>query len=116
MVRLYGIKTCGSVKKAMAFLESRGVKYIFVDFKKEAPSLSLIEYWLEFVPLSKLLNSKGATYKKLGLKDKNLDEDETKQWLIEAPTLIKRPVVEYKKGENKVIVGFDEDLYTEIWR
>lgn len=116
MVKLYGIKTCGSVKKAIMFLESKGVEYVFVDFKKEAPSLELIEYWLKFVPLSKLINSKGTTYKKLGLKDKNLDESGIKQWLVEVPTLIKRPVIEYKKGGDKVIVGFDEALYTEIWR
>ena len=29
--------------------------------------------------------------------------------LVEEPTMIKRPVVEYK---GKTIIGFDEDLYT----
>ncbi|TLD83196.1 Spx/MgsR family RNA polymerase-binding regulatory protein [Helicobacter sp. MIT 11-5569] len=116
MVKLYGIKTCGSVKKAMQFLDSKGVEYTLVDFKKESPSLEKIECWLKFVPLKTLLNHKGTTYKKLGLKDKNLDDSGIKQWLIDAPLLIKRPVIESKKGKKEqVIVGFDEKLYEEIW-
>ncbi|WP_299550075.1 Spx/MgsR family RNA polymerase-binding regulatory protein [uncultured Helicobacter sp.] len=111
MVKLYGIKNCGSVKKARSFLESKGVEYVFVDFKKESPSVEKIEYWLKFVPLSTLCNAKGTTYKKLGLKDKNLNENEMKQYLKEVPTLLKRPIVEY---DEKVIVGFDENLYQGI--
>ncbi|MEE8659864.1 hypothetical protein CGLAMM_00735 [Acetobacteraceae bacterium EV16G] len=34
---LYGIPNCGSVKKARAWLEARGVVYRFVDFKKTPP-------------------------------------------------------------------------------
>lgn len=115
MVKLYGIKTCGSVKKAMQFLDSKGIEYTFIDFKKEAPNLEKIGYWLKFVPLKTLCNSKGTTYKKLGLKDKNLEDNAIKQWLIEAPLLIKRPVIEYVKESAEVIVGFDEDLYRQIW-
>lgn len=115
MVKLYGIKNCGSVKKAMMFLESKGIKYEFVDFKKESPSLEKIEFWLKFIPLSVLLNHKGTTYKKLGLKDKNLSNDEIKKYLTEIPTLIKRPIMEYKKDNLEVLVGFDETLYKEIW-
>lgn len=115
MVKLYGIKTCGSVKKAMRFLDSKGIEYTFIDVKKEAPSLENIEYWLKFVPLKTLCNSKGATYKTLGLKDKNLEDNAIKKWLVEAPLLIKRPVIEFMKEGAEVIVGFDEDLYREIW-
>ena len=113
MIKMHGIKNCGSVKKAMVFLESQGVEYEFIDFKKEFPSVEKIEHWLKFVPLNILCNSKGTTYKKLGLKEKNLDEKGIKRYLAEVPTLIKRPIIEY--DDTKVIVGFDENLYKEIW-
>lgn len=33
MVKIYGIKNCGSVKKALNFLESKGIPYTLIDFK-----------------------------------------------------------------------------------
>lgn len=113
MITVYGINNCGSVKKAREFLESQGVKYRFVDMKKQAPSLDKITQWLESIPLATLLNTKGTTYKQLGLKGKHLSLSATKQLLEEFPTLIKRPVIENTDG--RVIVGFDAELYQTIW-
>lgn len=108
MVKIYGIKNCGSVKKALNFLESKQIKYEFVDFKKTPPSRENLESWLQKVPLEVLFNTKGMTYKKLGLKDKNLSNEEIKDYLIKEPNLIKRPVIE---ANGEVIVGFKEEQY-----
>ena len=32
-MNIYGITTCGSVKKALTFFKSRGIPYTFVDLK-----------------------------------------------------------------------------------
>lgn len=108
MVKIYGIKNCGSVKKALNFLNSKNIPYEFIDFKVTLPTQNHLNNWLQFVSLDMLYNKKGTTYKKLGLKDLTLTESEIKEWLLKEPMLIKRPVIEYQKG---VIVGFDENLY-----
>ncbi len=111
MIKVYGIKNCGSVKKALNFLDSKEISYQFIDFKIAQPTREKLEYWLESVCLEVLLNNKGTTYKKLKLKDLGLTATEIKEWLIKEPMLIKRPVIEV--GDS-VIVGFDEESYQKI--
>ncbi|MCI7711387.1 MAG: Spx/MgsR family RNA polymerase-binding regulatory protein [Helicobacter sp.] len=105
-VQVYGIPNCGSVKKARSFLESHGVEYVFVDFKKTPPSRDKIVYWIQKTSLQVLLNTKGTTYKKLGLKEQNLNDEQKIQAMFQNPTLIKRPVIE---SGDVVIVGYDEN-------
>lgn len=112
MIQVYGIKNCGSVKKAITFLKDRNLEFTLIDFKLQKPSVLELESWLKVVDINVLLNKKGTTYKKLGLKAMDLDEKEIKEWLLKEPLLIKRPVIMYK---NNVIVGFDIEKYMEIF-
>ncbi|MFP4333650.1 MAG: arsenate reductase family protein [Campylobacterales bacterium] len=109
-LKLYGIKTCGSVKKAMKFLKDNGVEYEFIDFKTTPPSHEQIERWSSEVGLEKLLNTKGTKYRTLKLKELNLDDSGKKEWMIKEPLLIKRPVIEDEKG---ILVAFDEEVYRD---
>ncbi len=65
------------------------------------------------VPISKLFNSRNSTYKTLKLKELNLDDVQKQIWLAKENILIKRPIVEYK---DKVIVGFNESEYEDIFK
>ena len=58
-IKIYGITSCDSVKKAIKFLKTNDIAYEFVDFKKEAVNSDKINQWLKKVPLSQLLNTKG---------------------------------------------------------
>ena len=108
---IYGIKTCGSVKKATKFMDEHGISYDFVDFKKEHVGCERIEKWLGKVSIDKLFNNKGTKYRTLGLKELNLDDEGKKEWLCKENMLIKRPVIEY--GEDEVAVAFDEELFSK---
>jgi len=55
--------------------------------------------------LDVVVNSKGATYRKLKLKQKNQNEDELFQVLVNEQGMIKRPLIE-KNGRFRI--GFDE--------
>ena len=112
MVRVYGIKTCGSVRKALKFLNDEKIEYEFYDFKKEPVDCEKVEYWLSKVDINLLFNSKGTKYRTLKLKELNLDDDSKKEWLCKENLLIKRPVIEV---EGKVIVGFDEERYKKVF-
>ena len=52
-----------------------------------------------------VVNSKGTTYRKLGLKQKNLNENELFEVLVSEQGMIKRPLIETK---GRFWIGFDE--------
>lgn len=114
--KIYGIRNCGSVQKALKFLELANVRYDFIDFKLNPPSQADITRWCEIFGIESLLNSKGMTYKKLGLGKQNLSlEDKLKQ-IEQHPTLIKRPIIEIyetldTKQPKEFLIGFDEAKY-----
>lgn len=108
MITVYGIKTCGSVKKAFAFFKENDIDYEFVDFKKESMDETKISTWIEKSDINKLFNNKGTKYRTLKLKELNLDEAGKKEWLVKENMLIKRPVIEYG---DKVLVAYDEEVY-----
>jgi arsenate reductase-like glutaredoxin family protein len=67
MVKVYGITTCGSVKKAIAFFKEKVVPYAFVDLKSTQISEAKLQEWLRAQPMSLLFNTKGTKFKTLGL-------------------------------------------------
>jgi len=112
-MKVYGIKTCGNVKKALKFFKDKNIEYEFVDFKKTPIGCEKIDEWLKKVDINILFNKRGTKYRQLKLKELNLDEDGMKEWLCRENLLIKRPVIELDNGD--VIVGFDEEKYEEIF-
>jgi Spx/MgsR family transcriptional regulator len=109
---IYGIKTCGSVRKALKFFKENGIEYEFFDFKKEQVNETKIREWLTKTDIKKLFNNRGTKYRTLKLKELNLDDEGKISWLAKENMLIKRPVVEYN---NELIVAFDESVYKEIF-
>lgn len=96
-MKLYGIKNCGSVKKAMEFLKVKGVEFEFLDIKKIDEDI--LNFWLEKREIKDLPNLSGTSARKLNLnKDKMnaLAKEDLKKMILETPSLIKRPVIEYK--------------------
>ena len=112
MIKMYGIPTCGSIRKAKKFFSENNVEFEFVDLKKEPVGCDKIDEWLKQVDINILFNSRGTKYRMLKLKELNLDEAGKREWLCKENLLIKRPVIEY---DDKVIVAFDEDKYKEIF-
>ena len=113
MIKIYGIKTCTSVKKALKFFKDNSIDYEFIDFKKEQPTCEKIDFWISQVGIDKLFNNRGTKYRTLKLKELNLDEQGKREWLCREYLLIKRPVIELEDGS--VIVAFDEDIYKEVF-
>ncbi len=113
MIKVYGIKTCGSVKKALKFFKENGIVYEFIDFKSEPVRCEKIDEWLSKVDMNTLFNSRGTKYRTLKLKESNLDDNGKREWLCKENLLIKRPVIELNSGE--VVVGFDEERYREMF-
>ncbi|NTS76034.1 ArsC family reductase [Catenovulum sp. SM1970] len=109
MTTLYGIKNCDSVKKAKKWLEQNDLDYQFHDFRAQGITIEKINAWLTQVQWDVLLNKRGTSYRQLDAEVKeNLNADNVAELLLNNPTLIKRPVLEYA---DKVSVGFKADEY-----
>ncbi len=113
-MKLYGIKNCDSVKKAVRFFRAGNIDFEMVDFKERSVGCDTIDRWLQQIPIEKLFNSRSTTYRTLELKKSNLDRAGKREWLCRENMLIKRPVVECDDG--RIIVGFDEERYKELFQ
>jgi Spx/MgsR family transcriptional regulator len=116
MLTLYGIPNCNTVKKARDWLDANGVSYVFHDFKKLGVDEVTINHWLTQHPWEKLINRAGLTWRGLDEALKlSITDNNTANALMQAKTsVIKRPVL---VKDNKIIcLGFDENLYLEIFK
>lgn len=105
-IEFYGIPNCDTVKKARAWLDAKGIPYVFHDYKKEGASPEKLGAWIEAAGLDKVLNRAGTTFRKLPEADKaDLDAPRAIALMVANPSTIKRPVVEHPGG---VLVGFKE--------
>jgi arsenate reductase (glutaredoxin) len=104
-IHLYGIPNCDTVKKARTWLEARGLKYTFHDYKKEGADPAKLRVWLA-AKGDVVLNTRGTTFRKLSDADKARAASDPVALMVEQPSLIKRPVVEYPGG---LLVGFVAD-------
>ncbi len=112
MITIYGIKNCGSVKKAFDFFKEHGLDYTFIDFKTSPVGTQKIIEWTKQADISLLLNTKGTTYRTLNLKALSLTNEDKIEWMAKDNRLIKRPVIEYS---TNLIVGFNLSHYEGIF-
>ena len=110
MIKVYGIKNCDSVRKALKYLKSHELEFEFIDFRETPVTETEISEWLEQSDIKTLFNTRGTTYRTLKLKELNLDDEGKKTWLAKENMLIKRPVITV---DNDVIVGYNESLYNK---
>jgi Spx/MgsR family transcriptional regulator len=113
MIKIYGIKNCDSIKKALSFFKKNDIEYEFIDFKKEPLPCEKIHQWLEKVDINKLFNARSTTYRNLKLKELNLNDKERAEWLCKENLLIKRPIIE---TNSEIIVAYNEDEYREKFK
>ncbi len=109
MTILYGIRNCDTMKKARAWLDTRGVSYEFHDYKVAGIDRARLEQWCSQVGWQKLLNRAGTTFRKLPEAQKSpLDERRAVALMVQQPSMIKRPVLEWGA---RLLVGFQPQEY-----
>jgi arsenate reductase (glutaredoxin) len=108
-ITLYGIPNCDTVKKARVWLDERGIAYAFHDYKKAGADAAKLAAWCDAAGWEVVLNRAGTTFKKLADSDKaDMTQAKAIALMMEQPSMIKRPVVEYPGG---ILVGFKPDIY-----
>jgi Spx/MgsR family transcriptional regulator len=109
-ITIYGIKNCDTMKKARAWLDQHGIKYIFHDYKAAGIERGKLEGWAKKAGWEALLNRAGTTFRKLPESDKEgLTEAKAIRLMLAQPSAIKRPVLELSGG--KLLVGFKPEAY-----
>lgn len=95
MITIYGIKNCDTVKRARKALEAADIAHRFHDFRSDGLAAETVENWLKQLPAEQLLNRRGTTWRQLPADQQARAEgDDLVELLVEAPTLIKRPVID----------------------
>jgi arsenate reductase (glutaredoxin) len=113
-ITVYGIPNCDTVKKARAWLASQGVEYAFHDFKKQGVPEARLDRWIASVGWEKLVNRKGNTWRTLDadVQSKVTDPASARAVMIDHPSVIKRPVVEWTGSATTV--GFDPSAWSGL--
>ncbi|MBR0417348.1 MAG: arsenate reductase family protein [Firmicutes bacterium] len=107
MLKVYCYSRCTTCKRALAWLDEKGVKYELLDIKEQHPDeKTLREYYKQSgLPLKRFFNTSGLLYKELELSKKlpSMSEDEQFKLLASDGMLVKRPLL---VGDRFVFTGF----------
>lgn len=102
---VYGIPTCGTVRKARAWLDARGVPHGYVDLRESPPSAERIAGWAAAFGVKALRNTSGGSYRALGPEKDGWTDARWIQAFAADPMLIKRPVIE--RDGQPALVGWN---------
>ena len=108
---VYGIPTCGTVKKARKWLDEHGAEHTWVDFRATPPSAAQVTAWVSTFTAKKMRNTSGGAYRALGDEKKTWSDEVWAEKFAQDPMLIKRPIIE--RDGVPVQVGFrgsDDEL------
>lgn len=110
-VTLYGFKTCDTVKKARAWLDSHGVDYDFFDYRVKPLDAKIVDGWFGRAGWEAAFNRNSTTFKELPDADKaGIDEAKALKMILAETNLIKRPVLD--TGDH-LLFGFRAAAYEE---
>jgi len=112
VLEIYGLKNCDTCRKALKWLQQKGVDHQFHDLKATKLTQKKISAWLEDVPLETLINRRGTTWRKLPEQDKaGLTTKSACTLAVAHPSLLKRPIFESDEG---VFVGFGTEQQNRL--
>jgi len=113
-MKVYCYSRCTTCKKALKWLDDKGVSYEQIDIKEDHPDEAALRkiHARSGLPLKRFFNTSGLPYREMGLSKKLPDMSEDEQFTLLATDgmLVKRPLL---VGENVVLVGFKEEEWKE---
>jgi arsenate reductase len=111
-MKVYGVNSCASVKKAKKFFDVNNIEYEFVDISKNKVDEEKLNYWLNFTEATSMLNPRSKSYKDKKVKDMKVTAKKASKLMLDDSLIIKRPIIEHGlNGEQKFMIGFKEEDY-----
>jgi Spx/MgsR family transcriptional regulator len=106
-MRVYGLKSCDTCRKAVKALEAAGHEVDFVDIRATPLAEAELARFLELFG-ARLVNTRSTTWRALS------DAERARaplDLLAAHPAVMKRPVIE---GEGRVHLGWDAGVRAEV--
>jgi arsenate reductase len=114
VAKVYHYKGCSTCKKALAWLDGKGVAATRIDLVATPPdAATLKDLWKRSgEPLQRFFNTSGESYRAGGFKDRlaTMSDAEKLAALAADGKLVKRPILDLGKS---VKVGFKEAEWAE---
>lgn len=111
-MRIYGIKNCDTVKKALSFLDKKRIAYEFIDLKKHQPTPEELKMWKEHMG-DWPVNRAGRTFKQYQEAFDQASAAEKVALMQEKTSMIKRPIL--VEGKKVLAMGFKPELYEDLF-
>jgi arsenate reductase len=115
MYTLYHYPSCSTCKKAIKWLDTKGIQYEALHIVEKTPDATQLQRIHEDsgFPIVKLLNTSGKRYRELKLKDqiKDMSDQDVYSLLASEGMLIKRPIL-CKPGF--ALIGFSEVFWETV--
>ena len=112
MLTVYGIKSCDTCRRARNFLTEKNIEFKFHDVRDDGLDIQMLERWSGRIDWQRLLNRQSLTWRKIPEVDRNdMSRDKAFAAILDAPTLIKRPVLEHP---GFFAVGFSEKRFGDF--
>jgi arsenate reductase len=112
MLTVYQYPKCSTCRKALKWLEGKGVEFKSIDITLKPPSVAELKRAMSLSgkPLNKLFNTSGEAYREGNYKARleTMSEAEALKELSKNGKLIKRPLV---LGADTALIGFAEAEY-----
>ena len=110
--KVYQYPKCSTCRKALKWLDGKGIAYEKTDLVAVPPSLASLRdlHRRSGLPIARFFNTSGESYRNGNFKAKlaAMSEAEALAALAKDGKLIKRPIVDTGQA---VLVGFDEKAY-----
>lgn len=94
MRKVYYLSTCSTSKRIITELDLKSKDFVFQDIKTEPITQHQLEYMLQLAGSYEALFSRIAQkYRELDLKNRELSENDYRDFILQEYTFLKRPVV-----------------------
>ena len=113
MIKVYGIKNCDTVKKALTWLAEHGVEHKLHDYRMDGLNEDFLVKAEQQFGWDNLLNRRSTTWRNLDEQvKKTLEKPTALSVLMAHPTLIKRPII---LQDDIALIGFNDKLYEQAF-
>lgn len=114
-LKVYAYEKCGTCRKALKFLQTRGTAYEIIPIRERPPSKAELKRMLALYGgnLRKLFNTSGLDYKAMKLSERlpAVSEAEAIELLSKNGNLVKRP---FALSADSGVVGFNEAEWEKL--
>lgn len=110
-LKVYGIPTCSTCKKALQWLQAHQIPYEFINTKDYPPSREMIQAWVTRLGSKPMRNTSGQAYRALS-ETKTWSDDQWIDAFADNAMLLKRPL--FVQDDRAVAVGFKAEVLQSV--